>query len=180
MLTFGQLTLQCYHHSLTQFHSPPSKFIQNQESIHHLSHKLYARCHHPWKYISNASENQRFFDKPLYFHRFERQNNAVGNDTVLSLHWKDICFETGFSLAVFQDKKIRVCRTRASFHGQCKHNRKERGPPSMVRNVLLYVATRHHLNYNGQKSKKTTCKNMILTYLWPWNKIKVIKPGMKW
>ena len=49
MLTFRQLTLQCCHHSLTQYHSPPPQFIQNQAPIHHRSHQLYACCHHPWK-----------------------------------------------------------------------------------------------------------------------------------
>ena len=33
------------------------------------------------------------------------------------------------------------------------------------------------LNYNGQESKYNL-QFMILIFLWPWNKVKVIKPGM--
>ena len=36
-------------------------------------------------------------------HSFECQINATGNDRVLSLHQKEVCFETGLSLAVFSN-----------------------------------------------------------------------------
>ena len=37
----------------------------------------------------------------------------------------------------------------------------------------------HRLNYTEQESKKKKKKLfLILTYLWPWNKVKVIKPGI--
>ena len=71
------------------------------------------------------------------FAGFERQNNATGSDGVLSLHQKAVCFETGFSFAVFfQDKRSRVCGTGTSFHRRCEHSRKERRPCSTVWNVL--------------------------------------------
>ena len=37
----------------------------------------------------------------LFFADFHARNNAVGSNRVLSLHWKEVHFETGFSLAVF-------------------------------------------------------------------------------
>ena len=42
---------------------------------------------------------------------------------------------------------------------------------------LMHVETMHHLNYSGQESrgKKKKLQCMILTYLWPWNKVKVIR-----
>ena len=101
MFTFRQLTLQCCHHSLTQFHSPCLQFIQNQALVGCLSHQLHARYHYPRKVYTQCFRNKYFFDKPSYFHRFERQNNAVGSDGVLPLHGKEIRFETSFSLAVF-------------------------------------------------------------------------------
>ena len=56
------------------------------------------------------------------FCRFECQNNAVGSDRALSLYWKEVHFETGFSLAVFSKT------TKAEFT--------KRGSRSMVQNVL--------------------------------------------
>ena len=46
--------------------------------------------------------------------------------------------------------------------------------------ILMYVAAMLCLNYSGQESKKNNLQFMILTYLLPWNKVKVIKPGMNW
>ena len=40
MLTFRQLPLQCCHHSLTWYHSPPPQLIQNQAPIHRQSSAL--------------------------------------------------------------------------------------------------------------------------------------------
>ena len=37
----------------------------------------------------------------IFTDQYECQNNAVGIDRVLSLDWKEVHFETGFSLAVF-------------------------------------------------------------------------------
>ena len=34
------------------------------------------------------------------------------------------------------------------------------------------------LNYRGQESKTANFKFIFLTHLWPWNKVKVIKPRM--
>ena len=51
ILTFQQLRSQCFQHFLTQCHSPPPKFIQNQAPIHHPSHQLYAHCLHWWKKV---------------------------------------------------------------------------------------------------------------------------------
>ena len=42
---------------------------------------------------------------------------------------------------------------------------------------FISVATMHRFIYSGQEWKKFKLLFMILTYLWPWNKIKVIKPG---
>ena len=43
---------------------------------------------------------------------------------------------------------------------------------------LFNVCSNHAtLNYSGQEFKHNL-QFMILTYLWPWNKVKVIKPGM--
>ena len=68
VLTFRQLTLQCCHHSLTQFHPPPSQFIQNQAPIHRPSHHLHARYQNPWKvYIPNASETNISLTGPRIF-----------------------------------------------------------------------------------------------------------------
>ena len=53
------------------------------------------------KSTSKVSKNFFFFEWPSYFCWFEHQNNATGSDRVLSLHQKEIRFETGFSLAVF-------------------------------------------------------------------------------
>ena len=36
---------------------------------------------------------------------------------------------------------------------------------------LMCVETMYHLNYSGQESKKNNVQFMILTYLWPWNKV---------
>ena len=43
-----------------------------------------------------------------------------------------------------------------------------------------YVATRHRLNYTGQESIKNNLRFVILTQPWPWNKVKVIQPGVTW
>ena len=44
---------------------------------------------------------------------------------------------------------------------------------------LFYVCSNFALlNYSGQKSKNNLC--MILTYVWPWNKVKIIKLGINW
>ena len=101
MLTFRQLTLQCCHHSLTQFQSPATQFIQNQAPIHHLNHHLYAHYQNPQKVRTQCFRNYYFFDQPSYFCRSERQNKATGRDRILSLHWKEVRSETSFSLAVF-------------------------------------------------------------------------------
>ena len=92
-----QLTLQCCHHSLTQFYSPPPQFIQNQVPIHHPIHHLYACFHHPWKVYIQC------FRKRIFSLTSHRIYSAVGSDRVLSLHWKEIRFETSFSLAVFSE-----------------------------------------------------------------------------
>ena len=57
IFTFRQLTLQCCHHSLTQFHSQGPQFIQNQAPIHRLSHHLYARYQNPWKVHTQCFRN---------------------------------------------------------------------------------------------------------------------------
>ena len=101
MLTFRQLTLQFCHHSVTQFHSHPPQFIQNPAPIHCQSHHLYARDQNPWKVYTQCFRNWYLFDQPSYFCQFERENNAIGSDRVLSFHGKEAHFETGFSLAVF-------------------------------------------------------------------------------
>ena len=54
-------------------------------------------------------KNKYFFDEPSYFRRFEHQNNAIGNNRVLSLHRMEVCFETSFQFGyVFQDNKSKV------------------------------------------------------------------------
>ena len=88
------------------------------------------------KYIPNASETKISLTS-LHMCQCECQNNTVRSDGVLSLHQKDVRFETSFSLAVFfQDNKSRNCGRRALFHGWCEHSREERGPLSTVQNVL--------------------------------------------
>ena len=47
----------------------------------------------------------------------------------------------------------------------------------MCMSVLMYVATIQRLNYSGPESWKKK-QFMIQTHLWPWNKIKIIKPGV--
>ena len=43
----------------------------------------------------------------------------------------------------------------------------------------MYTATIQHLNYSEEESKKKhNLQFMFLTQLWPWNKVKGIKPGM--
>ena len=42
----------------------------------------------------------------------------------------------------------------------------------------MYVATKTHLNYRGQDSNTRNLQFTFLTHLWPWNNVKVIKPGM--
>ena len=69
----------------------------------------------------------------MYFRQFEHQNNAIGSDRVLCLLRKEVCFETGFSLAVFSKTAL--------FRGRHEHTHKKRKPRSMVRNVLN---TRHY------------------------------------
>ena len=53
------------------------------------------------KYINSGSETKFSLTSHRIFCRFERQNITVGSDRVLSLNRKEVCFETGFSLAVF-------------------------------------------------------------------------------
>ena len=47
---------------------------------------------------------------------------------------------------------------------------------------LMYVAAIKHSNYSGQKEslEQPYLQLMILTHLWPWNNVKMIKPEMKW
>ena len=42
---------------------------------------------------------------------------------------------------------------------------------------LILLINHAPLTYSGQASKNTL-RYMILTYLWPWNKVKVFKPDM--
>ena len=48
---------------------------------------------------------------------------------------------------------------------------------------LMYQATTEHLNYSKPESKQKSQKHYLqfifLSHLWPWNKVKVIKPTMK-
>ena len=47
----------------------------------------------------------------------------------------------------------------------------------------IHVATMQQLNYGEQESLKKKKKIMqltILTHLWPWNKVKINKPGINW
>ena len=94
-----QLTLQCCHHCLTQLHSPPPQFIQNQTPIHRLSHQHYAHCHHQWKVYIQRFRKLIFFSLAIIFSQSEHQN-AEGSDRVLSLHQKEVRFETTFSVVV--------------------------------------------------------------------------------
>ena len=43
---------------------------------------------------------------------------------------------------------------------------------------FICVATIQHLNYKRQESKMHNLQFIFLTPLWPWNKVKVIKPRM--
>ena len=45
--------------------------------------------------------------------------------------------------------------------------------------LFMYVAAIQRLNYWGQESRTRNLQFLFLTHLWPWNKIKVIKPTMK-
>ena len=119
MLTFQQLTLQCCHHPLTQFHSPPLQFIQNQAAIHHLSHQLNAHCHHPWKVLCPMLQKT---DISVTSHRiFSDLNISATQWEVIefsplsegSLFWNRFQFGS-----VFQDSKSRVHGTRAWFNEQ--------------------------------------------------------------
>ena len=50
---------------------------------------------------------------------------------------------------------------------------------SMTQSKLCLMCSNHApLNYSGWESK-SNLRLKILTYLWPWNMVKVIKPGMK-
>ena len=101
--------------------------------------------------------------KPTYFRQFERQNNAVGRARVLSLHGKEVHFETSFSLALFSkttevefmEKEPRstgsvsiTMRNEASFRGiECVKNMKLEGDGVGVVSVLSPV---NHLGlYQG-------------------------------
>ena len=47
--------------------------------------------------------------------------------------------------------------------------------------LLIYVRTTQSLNYGGQESFFFfKLQLMILTHLWPWNKVKVIKTSINW
>ena len=138
MFMFQQLKLQCCLHCLTQLHCPSPQFIRNQAPIHRPSHQHYARYHHPWKVYPVLQKTNISFTR-WYFHCFEHQNIAVGSGRVLSLHQKEVRFETSFSLAVFWNNKSRVLGTWALFRRQYEHNCKEWGPRSAVRNVLTQL-----------------------------------------
>ena len=99
MLTFWQLTLQCYHHSLTQLHSPRPQFIQNQAPIDRPSHQLYARYHHQWKVYIQCFRKLIFLWTAIVFPPIWTSKQR--SDRVLFLYRKEVRFETGFSLAVF-------------------------------------------------------------------------------
>ena len=120
MLTFQHLTLQCYHHSLIQFHSLlPHQFIQNHAQIHRLSHLLHScslsssmKSVHPMLHKTNISLTTIIF-KPIWM---AKQRNRKWQSSLPSSEgssfWKR--FQFG---CVFEENKSRVCRMRASFHG---------------------------------------------------------------
>ena len=121
MLTFRQLTLQCGHHSLTQCHFPTPQFIQNQAPIHRPSHQLDARCHHPRKASILCFRKLKFPRLAFIVCQFERQNNKIRSDRVLSVHRKEARFWFQFG-CVLQDNKCTVRGIRASFCRWREHN----------------------------------------------------------
>ena len=98
-----------------------SRFIQNQAAIHCSSHQLYARCRHPCKVSIQCFRKLIFLWLATVFSLIRRQCNAIGSDRLLSLHRKEVRFETGFILAVFSET------TKVEFA--------ERGSRSSVRNL---------------------------------------------
>ena len=80
------------------------------------------------------------------------------------------CFWNRFQFGcVFQDNKSRVCRTRASLHGRCEHNREKRGPRSAVRNIISIQEDGcdkgAHQSYLG--TERNTCHSKLSSTRWP-------------
>ena len=44
----------------------------------------------------------------------------------------------------------------------------------------LFNVCKNHRMFTVRKNLKISFQFMILTHLWPWNKVKVIKPGVSW
>ena len=150
MLTLRQLTLQCCHHSLTQCHSPPPQFIQNQAFTYRPSHRLYARYYTHKRYAPNASETNIIFlwltivFSPIWT---SKQRNRKWKSSLLSSEGSSFWNQFQFG-CVFRDNKSRVCETRASFCGM------ECVVPSKERN------RRHQKKKKKKKEKKKKKKSL--------------------
>ena len=162
-LTFWQLTLQCCHHSLTQFHSPPRQFIQNQALIHRLSHQLYAHCHHPWKVYIQCFRKLIFLWLAIIFSPIWKSKwcNRKWSGSLPSSEGSS--FWNRFHLAVFQDNKSRVRGMNASFWEWCQHNHEEQGPRSPAWNVL-----RQKLNTTGWRQTNAQRLHQPWSPWWHW------------
>ena len=138
MLTFWLLTLQCCHHSLTILLS--SQIYSEPSPIHCPHHQLYAGCHRPWKVYIQCFRKLISLTSHCIFADLiaSRTQEEVIEFFFHSLEGSSFWNRFQFG-CVFQDNRSRVCGTRASFCGQCKHNCQERGPHSLVWNVVNHV-----------------------------------------
>lgn len=125
-----ELTLQCFHHFLPQFHSLPQLF-SHPSSESSTSYSLSSSM----KVLSNASRKLTFLSLAIiHFRWLEHQHNTIGSSEEFS---SLVRRKSSFSLANFHETKSRVHGTRGLFCEQCEHIGEEWGTRSVEGNVLL-------------------------------------------
>ena len=135
MLTFRQSTMQCCHHPLTQFHSPPLQFIQNHPLSESSTLGLLSSS---MKSIDPVLQNMNI--SLVSHHIFADLNvksNAIVGDKVLSLHQKEVCFETNFSFGCFP-RQLEFTEQGPRSVGGVNTTTRNEGPHSAAWNTLKW------------------------------------------